>query len=96
MKFGKVIGQVVSTRKTGKTEGMRLLVVRALDADLKPLSRTETCADTVNAGVGDIVLTCSSSSARSTRQTRDACVDNAVVAIVETVSKSRTDVYRNG
>ncbi len=96
MKFGKVIGQVVSTRKTGKTGGMRLLVVRTLDADLKPTPKTDTCADTVNAGVGDIVLTCSSSSARSTRQTKDACVDNTIVAIVETVSVNRTDVYRNG
>lgn len=95
MKFGKVIGQVVATRKTGKTDGMRLLVVRALDADLKPLPRTETCADTVNAGVGDVVLTCSSSSARSTNRTKDACVDNAVVAIVETVSMNRNDIYRN-
>jgi len=95
MKFGKVIGQVVATRKTGKIEGLRLLVVRTLDADLNPTDRTDTCADTVNAGVGDIVLTCSSSSARSTRQTKDACVDNSVVAIVETVSKNRTDVFRN-
>ena len=96
MKFGKVIGQVVATVKTGRIDGLRLLVVRTLDWDLKATPKTDTCVDTVNARVGDVVLTCSSSSARSTRQTKDVCTDNAIVAIVETVAVDRSDVYRNG
>ena len=95
MKFGKVIGQVVSTRKAGRVEGLRLLVVRTLDSDLKPTKKIDTCVDTVNAGMGDVVLTCSSSSARSTKLTKDVCTDNTIVAIVETVTVNRSDVYRN-
>ncbi len=94
MQFGKVIGNVVSTRKTGKTISHRILVVRHLDENLKPLKKTYACIDTVNARIGDIVLTCSSSSARMTAVTRGVCTDNSIIGIVDIVSKSKKNVYR--
>ena len=86
MQLGKVIGNVVSTRKVGKTKGLRLLMVRQLDEALSPLSRVEVLTDTVNARPGDIVLACSSSSARSTRMTKGVCTDHSIVAIVDFIS----------
>lgn len=94
MKFGKVIGNVVSTKKTGRIDGLRLLLVQELDHELKPLWSSAVCTDTVNANTGDIVLTCASSSARFTRITRDVCTDNSIIAIVDIVSMDKKDFYR--
>lgn len=86
MQLGKVIGQVVSTRKVGKMKGLRLLMVQQLDEALNPLSRVEVLTDTVNARSGDVVLACSSSSARSTGMTKGVCTDHSIVAIVDSIS----------
>lgn len=94
MQFGKVIGQVVSTRKEGKMHGLRLLIVEQLDENLKPAGKTVTSTDTVNARMDDIVLLCSSSSARMTVKTEGVCTDNTIVGIVETVSSRKKDWFR--
>ncbi len=93
MQFGEVIGNVVSTRKTGKIEGLPLLVVRLLNADLNPLDKTVVCTDTVNARPGDLVLTVATSSARATAKTRDRCTDRSITAIVDLVSVGKTNLY---
>lgn len=94
MQLGKVIGNVVSTVKTGKTEGLPLLVVRQLDEQLAPLSKTVACTDTIGARHGEVVLICSSSSARMTQRTRGVCTDNSVVAIVDAVASGKRDIYK--
>lgn len=94
MQFGKVIGQVTATRKKGHLEGLRLLIVDQLDEDLASTGKSITSVDTVNAGVDDIVLLCSSSSARLTRLTQGVCTDNAIVGIVEILSRNQKDRYR--
>ncbi len=94
MQFGKIIGQVVSTRKEGKVHGLKILVARYLDENLQETGKTAACVDTVQAGVGDIVLLCSSSSARMTAMTHGVCTDNAVVGIVDTVSSGSKILYR--
>jgi microcompartment protein CcmK/EutM len=87
------MGNVVSTHKTGRLEGLPLLVVRYLDAALEPSPKTAVAVDTVNAGPGDVVLVCSSSSARMTMKTRDACTDLTIIGIADAVSLGRKDVY---
>lgn len=94
MQFGKVIGNIVATRKTGKTEGLRILIVQHLDEKLKPLPETYACIDTVNSKFGDIVLTCSSSSARMTSQTKGVCTDNSIIGVVDIVSSGKKDFYK--
>lgn len=94
MQFGQVIGQVVSTHKQGNVHGLRLFIVQQLDENLKPAGKTIISIDTVNARVDDIVLLCSSSSARMTEMTKGAAADNAIVGIVETISSSKKDRYK--
>lgn len=94
MKLGKVIGRVVSTHKQGKLHGLKLLVVRYLDENLKDKSTTAVCTDSVNAMDGDIVLLCASSSARLTARTRNVATDNTIVGIVDLVSLAKNDIYR--
>jgi microcompartment protein CcmK/EutM len=94
MKIGKVIGKIVSTKKEGKVEGLPLLVVSYLDANLADTGKTAACVDTVNAGPGDVVLLCASSSARMTPKTKDVATDNTIVGIVDSVSAESAFLYR--
>jgi ethanolamine utilization protein EutN len=94
MQFGKVIGQVISTRKEGKIQGLRLLIVETLDENLKASGKILTSTDTVNARIDDIVLLCSSSSARMTAMTTGVCTDNTIVGIVEVISAGKKDWFK--
>ena len=93
MKVAKVIGSVSVSRKDAGLTGRTLLAVRYLDADMHETNKTAACIDTVGAGAGDIVLLCSSSSARFTAATRDTCADNAIVGIVDMISMAKKDLY---
>jgi ethanolamine utilization protein EutN len=85
VKFGKIIGTVTATQKTGGTEGLGLFLVRELDVLLRETEKVVVAVDTVSAGYGDCVLTCISSSARCTARTVNVCTDATIVAIVDFV-----------
>ena len=93
MKLGVVIGNVVSTRKVESVSGLKMLVMSYLNGDLVDTKKTAVCLDTVGAGSGDVVLLCSSSSARLTAATRNAVTDNTIVGIVEAISSGGTTTY---
>lgn len=94
MKLGLVIGKVVSTRKEGKLEGLKILIVNYLNENMEKTKETAACIDTVNAGEGDVVLLCSSSSARLTKLTKDVATDNTIVGIVDSVMKEGNYIYK--
>ena len=94
MKLGKIIGNVVSTRKEGNIEGLKIMIVTYLDENLSDTNNSAACIDTVNAGDGDIVLLCSSSSARITRMTKDKAIDNTIVGIIDSISSANNYLYR--
>ena len=83
MLLGKVVGTVVSTRKESTLDGSTLLVVRGLDLEGKPTQTMVVAVDAVGAGVGEVVLYASGSSARQTERTRDRPVDATIMAIVD-------------
>jgi carbon dioxide concentrating mechanism protein CcmL len=85
MVMGKVVGTVVSTRKEEELSGLKLLLVKACDADGKPTGSTVVAVDAVGAGVGEVVLYASGSSARQTKATKDRPVDATIMAIVDSV-----------
>ena len=94
MKFGRVIGQLVSTKKTGNIAGLKILVVSYLDEKLSDTKKSAACIDTVGAGNDDIVLLCSSSSARFTDTTKKTATDNAIVGIIDSISSGRKYIYK--
>ncbi len=85
MVLGKVVGTVVSTRKEDELAGLKLLLVKACDADGKASGATVVAVDAVGAGVGEVVLYASGSSARQTKVTKDRPVDATIMAIVDQV-----------
>ncbi|MGB9553720.1 MAG: EutN/CcmL family microcompartment protein, partial [bacterium] len=56
MKIGKVIGNVVTTRKVESLEGVKLLLVQPLDENLQEVGSPLVACDTVQAGPGDVVF----------------------------------------
>jgi len=85
MLLGRVVGTVISTQKERELEGLRFLMVRGMDVDGKTTSTLVVAVDSVGAGVGEVVLYASGSSARQTKVTKDRPVDATIMAIVDQV-----------
>jgi microcompartment protein CcmK/EutM len=66
MLIAKVIGTTVSTIKDEQLTGQKLLIVQQTNENGDPIGKPYVAVDTVNAGVGDLVLTAHGSSARQT------------------------------
>jgi microcompartment protein CcmK/EutM len=85
MLMGRVVGTVVSTRKDPELEGLKFLIVKACDFDGKPTGASVVAADSVGAGIGEVVLYAAGSSARQTTATQNRPVDATIMAIVDVV-----------
>src|SRR5512147_1841922 len=85
MVLGKVVGTVVSSRKEEELAGLKFLLVKACDADGNPTGAPVVAVDAVGAGVGEVVLYASGSSARQTQVTKDRPVDATIMAIVDQI-----------
>ncbi|MGA2623932.1 MAG: EutN/CcmL family microcompartment protein [Bacteroidota bacterium] len=83
MFLGKVIGTVWATRKDEELVGMKFQIVKHVGVDYKVKDTFVVAVDTVQAGVGDVVLVCSGSSARQTSQTKNKPVDAVIMAVVD-------------
>ena len=83
MHLGRVTGTLVASRKEPLMEGMKFLIVRQLNADNAETGAYVVAVDAVGAGVDEIVLYASGSSARQTELTHDRPVDAVVMAIVD-------------
>jgi len=88
MVLGKVIGTLVATRKEPTLEGLKLLVVRACDVDgnVGSSGAVVVAVDAVGAGLGEVVLYASGSSARQTQVTQNRPVDATIMAIVDEIA----------
>ena len=75
-------------------EGLKFLVVRHLDVENKDLVSFVVAADAVGAGVGEVVLVATGSSARQTEATRDRPCDAVVMAIVDTWEVGGEEKFR--
>ena len=83
MILGKVVGTVWATRKDDKLTGMKMQIVKHVDLDYKLKDAFVVAVDTVQAGVGDVVLVTSGSSARQTQVTNNRPVDAVIIAVVD-------------
>ncbi|MBZ0112357.1 MAG: EutN/CcmL family microcompartment protein [Thermoanaerobaculia bacterium] len=83
MLLGRVAGTVVSTHKDPGLVGQVFLVVRQIDIDGKETGGYVVANDAVGAGVGEVVLYASGSSARQTESTQGKACDAVIMAIVD-------------
>lgn len=84
MLLGRVSGTLVASDKEPTMEGLTFLVVRQIDVEGDDTSGYVVAVDAVGAGVGEIVMYASGSSARQTLATRDRPCDAVIMAIVDT------------
>lgn len=94
MLIAKVIGTTVSTIKDEKLAGRKLLILRPTDEHGAPTGKPYVAIDTVDAGVGDLVLTAAGSSARQTNITKDTPVDAVIMAVIDSLEVGGEVVFR--
>jgi microcompartment protein CcmK/EutM len=85
MLIAKVIGTTVSTIKDEQLTGFKLLIVQQTDETGATFGKPYVAVDTVNAGIGDLVLTAHGSSARQTNITKDRPVDAVIMAMIDSL-----------
>jgi microcompartment protein CcmK/EutM len=96
VKLAKVLGTVVATEKDPKLQGLRFLMLGNWGPDNKAAGGSVVAVDAVGAGVGEMVLFASGSSARQTASTDQKPVDAVVMAIVDTWEIEGDEKYRKG
>ncbi|EOI01898.1 MULTISPECIES: EutN/CcmL family microcompartment protein [Enterococcus] len=83
MFIGRVKGSLWATRKDEKLNGLKFLVV-ALDESNGP-QNSLVAADNTGAGLGDVVLITTGSSARLSLDNPEIPVDAVIVGIIDSV-----------
>ncbi len=97
MQLAKVIGSVVSTRKSERLEGLKLLVAVPIDMDtMQEKGAPFVTVDTVGAGEGEIILWAGGSSSRQTEATTGKPVDSSIIGIVDFVDILGARKYDKG
>lgn len=94
MLLGRVAGTLVASRKEETLEGLKFLVLKQVDVDDQETGGYVVAADAVGAGVGEVVLYATGSSARQTRMTHERPCDAVVMAIVDTWEVGGEEKYR--
>ncbi|MHC1787136.1 MAG: EutN/CcmL family microcompartment protein [Christensenellales bacterium] len=94
MQLAKVIGSIVSTRKSERLMGLKLLVAVPIDMDsMEEKGAPFLTVDTVGAGEGEIIMWAGGSSSRQTELTGSKPVDSAIIGIVDHVDLLGKRVY---
>jgi microcompartment protein CcmK/EutM len=94
MQIARVVGTTVATIKDEKLEGRKLLILRPTDETGAASGKPYVAIDTLDAGVGDLVLTAAGSSARQTNITKDTPVDAVIMAIIDSLEVDGKITFR--
>lgn len=92
MELGKVAGQLVSTARHPKLPQVTFLLVDIVNARGEIIAPQQIAADTIGAGVGELVMLTRGSSARMAHDP-DSPVDLCVVGIVDQITSGQTSLY---
>ena len=85
MKFGKVIGRVISTQKVESFEGLRFLLIQPVNEELKPVGDAIVAVDTLQAAIGEIIYyETSKEASRVIEHNMNPC-DAAIMGIVDDI-----------
>lgn len=83
MQIGRVIGDVVATRKDAAFAGVPLLLVQPIDAAGEPVGRALVAVDSVGAGVGERVFFVRGKEASFPFHPADVPTDAGIVGILD-------------
>ena len=95
MQIAKVTGTVVSTNKSDKLLGLKMLVVQPLDIEtMKEKGGLTVAIDAVGAGEGEVVMLVGGSSSRQTEITDGKPVDMTIAAIIDYIDVKGKRVFQ--
>lgn len=94
MQIAKVIGTTVSTIKDETLHGRKLLILRQTDENGDVYGKPYVAVDTLDAGIGDVVLTAHGSSGRMTEITKNRPVDAVIMAVVDHLAVNGAVTYQ--
>lgn len=94
MLLAKVVGTVVASQKDERLIGFKFLVLQRLDINGKLENGYVVAVDAVGAGIGEVVMYASGSSARQTVLTDKKACDAVIMAIVDTWESDGQVKYR--
>jgi microcompartment protein CcmK/EutM len=96
MKIARVKGSTISTIKNPRIRDTKLLICQEMDATgNEQIGPSYVAIDLVDAGIGDLVLTCHGSAARQTNITKETPVDAVIMAVLDHLEVDGDVVYRN-
>lgn len=93
MRIAKVIGTVTSTVKNETLWGAKLLLVQPLNLKQQPTGRASVAVDTVDAGVGDIVIIVEEGRVARERLGSASPVRTMIVGVVDRVDILAVEHY---
>ena len=94
MMLARVTGTLVATDKEPSLEGLSFRVLSQLDVDNTETGTYVVAVDAIGAGVGEVVMYASGSSARQTEATDGRPCDAVIMAIVDTWEVNGEEQYR--
>ena len=94
MLLAKVVGTVVASQKDERLIGFKFLVLQRMDINGGLENGYVVAVDAVGAGVGEVVMYASGSSARQTVLTDKRACDAVIMAIVDTWESDGQIKYR--
>ncbi len=94
MQLAMVKGNVVSTTKAEKLNGLKMLIVKPIDIEtFEEKGGIIVAIDAIGAGVGEVVMLVGGSSSRQTAITDGKPVDMSIVAIIDSVDLEGNRVF---
>jgi len=99
MLLGRVVGTLVASQKEPSLDGLKLLVLSQLDIEGKATGGYRVAVDAIGAGMGEVVLYATGSSARQTAVTEKRPCDGVIMAIVDVLEvggETKYDKARDG
>lgn len=94
MQIARVVGSVVSTSKSSKLQGLKMLLVKPIDLEnFEEKGNILVAFDTVGAGEGEVVMIVSGSSSRQTDLTENKPSDTAIIAIIDYIDLGSKRIF---
>ena len=94
MELARVEGTIVSTAKSERLQGYKLLLLNLVNPDMKPTSNYVVAVDSVGAGEGEVVIVVRGSSARQAEKLTNVPTDASIIGIVDSVNFKGETVFQ--
>lgn len=87
MILARVVGNVVATQKDSRYEGGRIMIVQPINPDGSNAGAEMLALDSVDAGVGDLVIVVREGWSASTAATgvAGAAIDSAIIGVIDRI-----------